>query len=511
MDTYAHGYGLTGHYATPGTHTSYCGRELMHEPNTGIRNRICQPCAKAEAADRTAAEQVAADRSIDGPTLAERAGMRYCLVGTGRRVHYSNNDATLCGREVSEYTDGLDERHDSLCSPCIKAAEKRAYTRALAAASPLAAAAVDLAETVEDADTETEQADVIRVAARGYRKAGSGRVETVTTVHTNCTCRMASTLLGTYATMAEAEQVAADRVEGTGRTYGHCTWSRPLKSSTADDVEAAPFDQVARAVDAVEHAEQAGAAVDTVEDAEALYAAALVTEAEADAGTWRGEWIGEQAGDALFAIEPAAEQGALFAPDSRPAREPIVARATFRPADLARITAKAAADRATYRAETDDRIAAECAAHGVAPSQGVRDRIAARAAEQAPARRVIEGVVVSHNGTAQGSTPANATHPNVIAARAALDGLAVATMTDHHDVSEPTEAEQDVRGYLVDPREGDRVAVYWLEGGRIIRRDTPLDGAALDCLADRLARRGWRVEKMLRSSQCVFAHRPSTD
>ncbi|MFE5912071.1 hypothetical protein ACFQ6B_23720 [Streptomyces wedmorensis] len=48
------------------------------------------------------------------------------------------------------------------------------------------------------------------------------------------------------------------------------------------------------AVDAVEHAEQAGGAVETVEEAEALYAARLVTEAEATDGTWRGEWIGDQ-------------------------------------------------------------------------------------------------------------------------------------------------------------------------------------------------------------------------
>ncbi|MGA5501734.1 hypothetical protein [Streptomyces umbrinus] len=49
-----------------------------------------------------------------------------------------------------------------------------------------------------------------------------------------------------------------------------------------------------------------------VEDDEALYAAQLVTEADADAGTWRGEWIGQQANNALFAVELPAEQGALF-------------------------------------------------------------------------------------------------------------------------------------------------------------------------------------------------------
>ncbi|MGY0025223.1 hypothetical protein ACVHNB_40475 [Streptomyces sp. YJ-C3] len=144
-----------GHYRRPGTSASYCGRTVQAQPVTEADvTGVCQQCAKGEQRDRVEAEQVVADRDLDGPTLAERAGVRYCLVGTGRRVHYSNNDDTLCGREVTEYTDGPDKRHDLLCAPCIKAAEKRAYARALAAASPLAAAAVDLAETVEQADTE---------------------------------------------------------------------------------------------------------------------------------------------------------------------------------------------------------------------------------------------------------------------------------------------------------------------------------------------------------------------
>ncbi|MFI9203319.1 hypothetical protein [Streptomyces sp. NPDC053048] len=127
------------------------------------------------------------------------------------------------------------------------------------------------------------------------------------------------------------------------------------------------------------------------------------------------------------------------------------------------------------------------------------------AAEQ----RAVEGVVVEHAGTAEGSTPSNASNPDVVAARAALDGIAVATMTEHHDVTDPAEDEQHVRGYLVDPRTHGRVAVYWLEQGRIVRRDDPWHGPGLDCLADRLRRRGWVVEKMLRSSQCVFAHLPA--
>ncbi|MEV6074366.1 hypothetical protein AB0L80_04505 [Streptomyces sp. NPDC052069] len=585
MDTYAYGYGLTGHYAKPGTHTSYCGRELMHEPNTGIRNRICAPCAKAEQRDRVEAEQVVADRALDGPTLAERAGVRYCLVGTGRRVHYSNNDDTLCGREVTEYTDGPDKRHDLLCAPCIKAAEKRAYARALAAASPLAA--VDLAETVEQADAEqaappvdepaptpgtlvdpwtwirrpsssdAEQAAEERAERRQHLadsrganayEIAAGNVRRVVRELSQGGALCIRVVEGgpeailtrddlhalAYSGHTTADAVARVRIAVAahirhGERAVHemfpALGMRPAlylpdvmallrrweDTQAAAEQAAGQFDSAARAVDAVEHAEQVEAGVETIADAEALYAAALVTEAEANDGTWRGAWIGEQpADDVLFAVEGTVEQGALFAP-AAPVREPIVARASFRPADLDRLKEKAAADRAAYRAETDDRIAAQCAAHGVAPSQGVADRIAARAAEQAPARRVIEGVIVSHAGTTQGSTPANATHPNVVAARAALDGLAVATMTDHHDVTEPTEDEQHVRGYLVDPREGARVAVYWLEAGRIIRRDDSWHGPSLDCLADRLTRRGWTVEKMLKSSQCVFAHRPATD
>ncbi|MCZ9350737.1 hypothetical protein NGM36_13165, partial [Streptomyces mutabilis] len=71
------------------------------------------------------------------------------------------------------------------------------------------------------------------------------------------------------------------------------------------------FRRVALTVDAVEHAERVEARVETVEDAEALYAAALVTEAEATAGTWRGEWIGEtDTAGALFSLTPNREQGA---------------------------------------------------------------------------------------------------------------------------------------------------------------------------------------------------------
>ncbi|MFF5501247.1 hypothetical protein [Streptomyces roseolus] len=446
-----------GHYRRPGTSSSYCGRTVEAAP-VGPQSvtGVCQPCAKAEQRDRVAAEQVAADRSIDGPTLAERAGVRYALVGTGRRVHYSGNDDTLCGREVSRYTDGTDKRHPDLCARCITAAEERAYARALAADSPLAAAALDLAETVEQADAEREQ-------------------------HLDA-----------------VEAAAAKR-----------------------------FERAAHIADAVEHAEQVEAGVATVAEAVTLYdahlaadalvddelrhAAALVTEAEATDGTWRGEWIGDVPSDVvLFTPDDMTEQGALFdARTTAPAPEPIVVRVSFDDDTLARIKAKAAADRAAYRAETDDRVAAEHRTFGAPVPAAVQARIDARTAEQAPARRVIEGVVVEHNGITRGTAPKHSTDP---AARAALDALAplrLAEVTDHTDVAaQPGDLDHTPAawGFLAEPRGHGRIALYWIEAGRYVRPDGEPFAVELEIGADKLRAAGWKIEPNTR--RCVMAWRP---
>lgn len=93
-------------------------------------------------------------------TFTEQAGVAYALVGRGKRVHYSpRTDDTLCGRAIAEYLDleqavALFDKGRELCASCHKAAEQRAEARRLAEASPLAAAAVALAETVEQVDAE---------------------------------------------------------------------------------------------------------------------------------------------------------------------------------------------------------------------------------------------------------------------------------------------------------------------------------------------------------------------
>ncbi|MEU5424014.1 hypothetical protein AB0H73_00160 [Streptomyces olivoreticuli] len=80
----------TGHYRKPGTNKSYCGHDLAHTPTEPqFLQAICKTCVKAEKRNRVEAEQVATNRTIDGPSLAKRASVRYATVGTGRRIHYS--------------------------------------------------------------------------------------------------------------------------------------------------------------------------------------------------------------------------------------------------------------------------------------------------------------------------------------------------------------------------------------------------------------------------------------
>jgi hypothetical protein len=94
------------------------------------------------------------------------------------------------------------------------------------------------------------------------------------------------------------------------------------------------------------------------------------------------------------------------------------------------------------------------------------------------------------------------------AAFTALDGLAPATLTDEHDITEPSDIDLPVRGCAVEPRGHGLVAAYWLERGLARRRDDGLHGTALEVLFDRFTAAGWAVEPLRPSSLCVFAHRP---
>ncbi|MEU6595335.1 hypothetical protein ABZ923_40115 [Streptomyces sp. NPDC046881] len=112
--------------------------------------------------------------------------------------------------------------------------------------------------------------------------------------------------------------------------------------------------------------------------------------------------------------------------------------------------------------------------------------------------------------TAPGSAPKHREHPDVLRAREALAGLACAWLSDDHDLIEPTAEQFGVRGFAVEPRGHGRVAFYWLESGEAVRRDHPWHGPCLPIVADRLAERGWSVEEMTASAQCVFATAPQS-
>ena len=136
-----------------------------------------------------------------------------------------------------------------------------------------------------------------------------------------------------YVSELTADQLAQQHEQEQQRAAAHL--------DAVEEKAAAEFAATAHAADAVEHAEQVEAGVATVAEAVTLYdahlaadtvrtapvprdadalvddelrhAAALVTEAEATAGTWRGQWIGETPADEiLFVADRTVEQGALF-------------------------------------------------------------------------------------------------------------------------------------------------------------------------------------------------------
>ncbi|WP_030672362.1 hypothetical protein [Streptomyces sp. NRRL B-1347] len=320
--------------------------------------------------------------------------------------------------------------------------------------------------TQSPATTEQSQPPVIRVAVRAYRKPHSGITELRALIHVACECRVAATLVGAHDTIAAAKEQAKAKAHG----YNFC--SKSLAASDAD------LKRLGLARE-----EPAAAAESPLPDGP--------------------EWRTLKGVATPFRLYGEEGEGGAF----RPAGDRK--QVTGRPLTITRLEMRGSVRYGTDENGREVYLWGAAAKFWVLP--GAPAAAPAATATQEPAAgagRPLEGVVVTHDGTAQGCAPRNADHPDVVAARQALDGLAVATLTDRHDLVEPEEGERHVRGYVVDPRTAGRVAVYWLEGGRAVRYSEPLSGVALDCLADRLRSRGWVTETMLRSSLCVFAHRP---
>jgi hypothetical protein len=127
------------------------------------------------------------------------------------------------------------------------------------------------------------------------------------------------------------------------------------------------------------------------------------------------------------------------------------------------------------------------------------------AVDETPAAAAIEGVIVTHAGVTMGTLPKHADNGDARSAIAALSNgqsLNLAELTDHF---EPEEGE-DVNGFMVEPRGDGRVAVYWVSGGSIRKRNGGPFGVELQIAANRLRAAGWRIEP--KSLFCVFAWRP---
>ncbi|QCX77656.1 hypothetical protein C9F11_20105 [Streptomyces sp. YIM 121038] len=453
---------------------------------------------------------------------------------------------------ISEYADALLGAEDATAAErraAQKWTEQAGHARKhIAAEQRLAAAAVDLAETAEQAETPADESESVPGTL----------VDPWTWIR-----RPASTLTPTAAQRAERRQQLADSRSATAYPLAvaavrqvvremspgaalrvRVTEEGPETTLTRDDLHALAYsghttaDAVTRVRAAVathiRHGEREvhimfpalgmrptlylpdvmallnrwkdaqAAAEQALADAEAQQAAALVTETEASEGTWRGEWIGEQpVGETLFTVEPAIEQGALF--DDLATAPASTVRKQQRAA-LDRIKAKADDDRADDRAATDDQIAA----HGVPAPATVTARIAARTGEQPPERHVVEGVIVAHNGRTKGTAPKHSADPDALAAVAALGNLRLAEITDHADIAaEPGEPDHqpDAWGFLAEPRGHGRIALYWVESGRYVTREGKPWAVELKIGADRLSAAGWKIEP--RTRRCVMAWRPA--
>ncbi|MGV9315164.1 hypothetical protein ACWDR0_23720 [Streptomyces sp. NPDC003691] len=183
-----------------------------------------------------------------------------------------------------------------------------------------------------------------------------------------------------------------------------------------------------------------------------------------------------------------------IAADCRKVR-PIRVRAWFSRAVLDGVKEEADRARAAHRAEFDARKAAERARYG--------------STEKAAERPAVEGAVVAHCGWSAGTAPQHAADTDARAALAALGEVELAEVTAETDISaRPGESgyAPEARGFLVEPRGGGRVAVYWVQAGRHVRPGGEPWARRLRDASERLSTAGWKVEPT--SVRCVFAWRP---
>jgi hypothetical protein len=474
-----------------------CGRSadtMSPLPFPTGKHTECKRCGAGYAEELGTHEQRPAEQLADGQpageaSFTERARVRYAVVGRGRRVHYSPNDDTLCGREISRYLDSseaaeLFSEGYELCARCHRRAEQRAEAARLDSASPVPdATEAELAETVEAGDTA---------------RAGAEPVEQRYTV--------AEPFLGgdDYGVFDTYELTMA--VENTTRDDAEETAAR-LNREHATARAAGPY---VHRFYSTREAYDASQTRDSIHDGDLL----LVERERVVAFLYRRTW-------------PSAvtvEHGQFHTPKGDPrtlddgryvasveAAEQLARELGFPLAAVELPTVESLAAKVRQGHAEADELLADVAQIGATLDQLAGDvaRFGAEVDAVTEGGHVVEGVVVEHAGTADGSLPKHATHSDVVAAREALAGLKPARLTDDldtHRSADERDIDRSARGYMLDPRGNGRVAAYWIEGGLQTRPDGEPHTAELDILRDRFERAGWTVEP--KSLTCVFAWRP---
>ncbi|TLQ38829.1 hypothetical protein [Streptomyces marianii] len=475
----------------------------------------------------------AAETTTGGAPLYKRAGLRHAEVGRGRRVHYSpGNDDSVCGRGITSYL-SIEEaaarfdRGDELCAPCVKGAEEIAYAKSLAAASPAARAAAELAEVVADADE----------ANRRFRDA----MDSVT--RTNNTSSLSLLARWTASLWPHVDQTGAPEefrrlmtwaagtthlatLAGIARRAGHL-WDHPedavegrmflvdadTRPMFADVVPAArpSFGEVlvivraaeVRAGDTVLGCTVEGVSVesatlrDVIEHPDPYtanprpYDPACGCPGCEQAKSWAGP---------VVTLAPEGETP-WEACDPVPAAAPVLIRAGRRKSTEAAVEApQAPAPERVVCGDGRERVVTGTTNRPGEPARVVVEGGAEWLADEClPVRPAVAGVA-----------PEDATDPDAVAALAVLAELRLATVTDEHDITGGDDYDKTANGALVDPRGNGRVAVYWLVEGLYVTADRRKPHRTeLRIIADKFRAAGWRIEPGPHG--CVFVWRPSAE
>ncbi|MEC3995196.1 hypothetical protein VSR01_17305 [Actinacidiphila sp. DG2A-62] len=447
--------------------------------------------------------------------LHELAGLIPVRSATTALPHYAETEGApaVCTRQTgARMTDAEAAAAPRFCSHCVAHAEKLAAERA-EPASPLTAAARAFADSIEPGDRNEEiralarRADVdLAHSKNDFEPHFADPAAVITLCHepverrlneeqaarVPVLCKGCAEAAERIAERREAEEAAAKapvtdprahRFDSTREAYDATQWNDEIRDG---DVLVIASEKVVGILNL------AWPVALTVRHGELHTLAVPISEV--------GE--GRYAESARLAGEQARELHVAFRDDHAPDAEPTVRQVN----DMLQ-AANEASTRVASDPDPEDPQWRAALARLTAAIEFLRKHCpgyaaAVEAADRRPAHlaNVARGCAPRHCGT-----------PDVGAALGVLDGLACATLTDEHDMTDPSDTDLPVRGFAVEPRGHGLVAAYWLERGLARRRDDGWHGPALDALADRFKDAGWAVEPLRPSSLCVFAHRPQPD